>query len=111
MLGCFLLLFIGAIVLVLISEGGELGYRAAYKVLQTGQHVFESEWPERDGGGNNTGGQRSNRSLTRHERRVTPLTKNRRSVRLALCVRVQGEADLRLPCGPYQAIVGRGLKR
>ena len=43
MLGCFLLLLIGAIVIALISSGGDVAYRFAYKVLQTGQHVFEPE--------------------------------------------------------------------
>ena len=78
MLGCFVLLLIRFAVLLLIFSGGELGYRAAYKVLQTGQHVFEPERPERD----DLVGQRlatyaTYRAPARHERRVTPLTKKK----------------------------------
>jgi 5-methylcytosine-specific restriction endonuclease McrA len=38
----------GIVVFFLLCTGGDLGYRTAYTVLQTGQHVFEPERPERE---------------------------------------------------------------
>ena len=74
MLEVLILLFIVIALIACIASGGELGYRAAYKVLQTGQHVFEEERAVGKGARSERDFQGTN---GRHERRVTPLTKKK----------------------------------